>query len=56
MTISKFSPGKWSYSLENGSNFELTSDNGDYIISGCGCCGSPNVGEKMKKIKLLMQV
>jgi hypothetical protein len=38
-------PGPWTYHVgEDGEEFSLKGANGDAIIAGCGCCGSPRLG------------
>lgn len=42
----KHTPGPWSYEHDNGERFYLTGPGGEDIIWGCGCCGSPLLGEQ----------
>ena len=38
----KATPGPWHYELEHGSYMRIYSTADTDIVTGCGCCGSPN--------------
>lgn len=40
--MSEHTKEPWSYELDKGSDLRIYSETNSEIVSGCGCCGSPN--------------
>jgi len=51
-----YTKGPWTFEIDeaDGENFWLKSKDNEYIVAGCGCCGSPQMrGPYMANARLI---